>query len=480
MTKRLALILALALVVAGCGPEDEGSGTTASAVDDTTTTSVVETTTSTTPPPEHVYSVCDFEMLIDTDASPLLLPNPGDVCVNLDQEFTSEEADSLDVGPDLGTYLGAGQDFCLVFEDHVFVWRPGEHPDGLIPEDLGLEPLIDGTLIDSETPETVQPALDHFANDDSPVGLYLNESGSPLFDILGQLGDAGFVASPHYVLMPTPIWTYGPHDAPSPIQGVNWEGLRKGSHEGGVVTIVDTGPTTDVGQNGSPAIEQPIGTPQTPDEYTAHGTFAASIALQFNRNLRVLSVPAADSDGILSEASVTTAILDAPGVVNLSLGTYSCGPQYPTLGLIATMIGMPGTQFVAAAGNDGFDLATMFPAVVGFPNYAAELAEAYCPFGPTQETSTTTLPGTQCIDAAQDAYSIAADDVALLADRVTAVGALDATLGSIAGFSNRGEVYVPGTNMIGFYNGGLARWSGTSFATPYFAACLASFVCDTP
>jgi subtilisin family serine protease len=103
----------------------------------------------------------------------------------------------------------------------------------------------------------------------------------------------------------------------------------------------------------------------------------------------------------------------------------------------------------------------MVPASAGFPAYVGALIGELSKF-----VSPELMPEIE-------------DELVAISDQITAVGAL-ATAGMPADFSNAGEVYAPGENLVGWWNGGLAVWSGTSFAAPHFSACLATGICKAP
>jgi hypothetical protein len=358
--------------------------------------------------------------------------------------------------------------FCLALPDQVFVRKTPSFD----PVNYGISPVVDGGLIDSEDPSTVQAGVDFFLSADSPAGLYSldSPSGDPadVMVLIETLNGDGFLASPHYLLTVNPTWKYGPFNSPQPVPG-DWEDLQQTGEalEGRRLVTIDTGTTADgsdigVLQDAGEDDLSPTGAPR------GHGTFAASIAIQFNPALQVRSYRASDSNGLLSEASVVAAIQranpTADDVVNLSLGTYPCGLQYPAQGLLAEIAFRAGTEFVAASGNDSSATAPhppMFPASAGFDAYTGALISEISRFVPSE-----------------DVAEIQAEMTDINA-RLTAVGAL-AMDGTPAEFSNAGEVYGPGENLVGWWNGGLAVWSGTSFAAPHFAACLATGVCRAP
>jgi hypothetical protein len=337
--------------------------------------------------------------------------------------------------------------------EHFCDYYPGQiliqNPEGDPVTDLGLVPVVPEDLFLIGEPGDGEVALmeDVLAFYESRgVFAYKLDVANPtedqLFDAIIAARDASEGASPHYLLKPAGTWKYGPYDTATNVPGTwqfgDLESTGPGPNDGRLV-IIDTGgngPDTDIGVASSEP-ERPGEDPRV----VGHGTFAASIALQYNPGLSVEIYRASLEDGTMSEATVTgalfrafdvppnqeTAVIPAGTVVNLSLGTYPCGPDFQPLGLSLSM----SNQVVAASGNDG---------------------SGHVP---------------------DQLYPASHPDV---------VGVSSLTTGWMnASWANRGEVYAPGEHVVGWYHdgtdGGLAAWSGTSFAAPHRAACIASGYC---
>ncbi|HUG09067.1 MAG TPA: S8/S53 family peptidase [Acidimicrobiia bacterium] len=437
MRRLLAILALIALIVAACGGEN---GST-------------ETAQDTSPAPGS-WPTC---------FTPAAFYSADKACANLDpdaSEATGHEAlafdhaggQLLEVRPDRTPLDHA----CLVHPNQVFV-TPQEDFD---PVQYGMEPVEPAQLFFSEPEsedelgeelEDAQAVIAQY--EELGVGLFQITDGGDLLTRIDQILGDGFDASPHYVIAPAPTWKYGPHTAVRALTGWNWsqlpitreDGAAAPVEDGARVVVIDTGatgnPVSDIGLG----VAEPEG--DVDPFVKGHGVFAASIVKQFNPALTVDLYRAGFEDGTLTEASVTAALLRAApagkAVVNFSLGTYECAVEYGSVGLTAILSNLPDTvRIVAASGNDAEKLPnhpTMFPARLGMDG---------------------SMPG-----------------------KVVAVGALDIT-GNRAVWSNEAQVDAPGENLIGWYHdgttGGLAVWSGTSFAAPHFAACIASELCEMP
>jgi Subtilase family len=298
------------------------------------------------------------------------------------------------------------------------------------PIDLLFEP---GNLEDGDV-DDAQRVLEFFA--EAGVGVFKLEGEADLFEMIDEVQSEGHEASPHYQFQPAPRWRYGPYNRPVRIDPPwTWKDLASTGPSSGEqsarLVIIDTG------SQGNPAT---LGLGFAEPEVTVdprvvgHGTFAASVALQYNPSLQVDLYRASWQNGVMNEASVTAAFLRAhlegsldDAVVNLSLGTYPCGPRYHPVGL-PIALARPA-HVVAASGNDGHNF-QLYPA------------------------------------SDPDVIGVSAYD----------------TSWSPASWANKpGDEYAPGEDVVGWYHDGtdesLAVWSGTSFATPYHAACIASGVC---
>ena len=431
--RRLLIILAVfALMVAACDPGDDTEG--------------AETTAAgTTSPTPDAWPTC---------FKPAAFYSEDEACANLDpeeSEVRGQEAEAVEIigGVFLDTRPNGDplDHFCEIQEDHVFVVLAQDFN----PADFSLEPVsaeqlsFTGELADEEA-ESAEAALGLYA--ELQLGLFLITDGAEVLTRVDEIQESGFEASPHYVLAPTPTWKYGPHTTVETLTGWHWSQLPTTGEDasGSRVVVIDTGALGDPGAEIGVGEAEPEG--NVPNSVQGHGVFAASIVKQFNHSLSVDLYRAGFMDGTLTEASVTAALVRAgpveADVVNLSLGTYICAEEYGSLGLTAVLSNLDDTvHIVAASGNDAEsdpNHPTMYPAILGVGS------------------------GT-------------------LAGQITAVGALDVT-GNRAVWSNAAEVEAPGENLVGWYHdgntGGLAVWSGTSFAAPHFAACLASGLCEMP
>lgn len=431
MRRLLAILAVFALVVAACDPG--------------TDTDAPETTAApTTSPTPDSWPTC---------FAPAAFYSADEACANLDpdaSEASGHEAlaydnaggQLLEVRPD-GSPLDHA---CLVHPNQVFV-TPQQDFD---PSQYGMGPVEPAQLFfnepgNEEELADAQAVINQY--EELGVGLFQITDGGDLLTRIDEILSDGFEASPHYVIAPAPTWKYGPHTEVRALQGWGWTQLpiTGEDRDGRRVVVIDTGAT------GAPSSEIGLGLAEpegaVAPSVVGHGVFAASIVRQFNPSLRVDLFRAGFLDGTLTEASVTSAlqraVVGGEDVVNFSLGTYECAVEYGSLGLTAILSNLPDTvRIVAASGNDAEnhpDHPTMFPARLGMDG---------------------SMPG-----------------------KVVAVGALDID-GKRAVWSNQAQVEAPGENLVGWYHdgnaGGLAVWSGTSFAAPHFAACIASEMCEMP
>lgn len=186
------------------------------------------------------------------------------------------------------------------------------------------------------------------------------------------------------------------------------------------------------------------------DSQAGHGTFIAGLILRYAPAARIRVARVLDSHGVTDELTIATELarLGDVDVLNLSLGGYTVGDRPPLAFAQALLKLDPKVVIVAAAGNAGDRERPFWPAAFPFP-------------------------------------------------QVVGVAALGED-GKLAGFSNYGDwvnVARPGVDVVSTfptYDGslrpdaggdadrfdGLARWSGTSFATARvsgeIAACMAA------
>ncbi len=277
-----------------------------------------------------------------------------------------------------------------------------------------------------------------------------------------ELREADIEASPHYLVIPAPSWKFGPGDvavaAPDPSILDTPQNLFPGAD--GTVTVIDTGiprDTSGVVDHGAlianPNAANEAEPANLPPDVVGHGIFIAGIVKDLAPGLTVSLWKAQFSgDRVADELSVVSALDRAAdagplGVVNLSLGTYACREELVPMALRAALARVSEhdatTAVVAAAGNDGHGPSEprMYPAA---------------------------FPGVVAVGAA-------------LGD--PAVGQWQP-----AAFSNDAPVWAPGVGILSRYprnqnSGGLidmgaAVWSGTSFAAPHYAACVAAGYCQ--
>jgi hypothetical protein len=349
--------------------------------------------------------------------------DPG-ICANI-ASVRSQEAD-----PGAEEPLEGHTHYCEFYEDQALIAGLDVDPAGFGFEDAEAADLFVSEPGSEQELVEAQGVIDRFL--EAGVGIYkLIEPSDDLFARLVEVQSAGYEqASPHYFLRPAPFWRYGPYSTLQQLDPAwTWDDLDTtgpSSEQGPRLVIIDTGAVGDLAIIGVGISEQET---VVDARVQRHGNFAAAIAKQYNPNLEVDLYRASFEDGTLSEASVDAAFAranTAGAVVSLSLGTYPCAENYDPLGL---EIAFSGTV-VAASGNDGYkhDPQQLYPA--SHPD-------------------------------------------------VIGVSAYDTSWGE-ATWANPGEVYAPGEDIVSLYgdDGSLGVWSGSSFATPHYAACLASGVCQ--
>jgi len=256
------------------------------------------------------------------------------------------------------------------------------------------------------------------------------------------------------------------------------EGLVRMELENGRLVPLLTGP-----------VEPPIAAPAEPaGELQGHATFIAGLVRQGCPEATILSIPVMGDDGVVDESvmlDVLQALLDrhvhgqehddaseVVDVLSLSLGYYAEDRTY-TSGPVADLLDRfadNGVLVVAGVGNDGTNA----------PFVPAALAAA-----PPQRITRTSVPPLASVGATNPDGTT----VALFSNDLTVVSAVRSGVSVVS--------TLPLTNGLGQpsaqdssdgtvrctvdpddYSGGFGVWSGTSFATPVFAAELAAAVID--
>ena len=274
------------------------------------------------------------------------------------------------------------------------------------------------------------------------------------------------VATPDHVLYLVPTGSYCPATEPEPVHVPTRpypEPPRSALVGAGVkIAILDSGLVDEANTGPHDWLTGVIGDPEDPflpgttelSSYASHGLFSAGVARTMAPGADVYVYRAFDHHGAVYEnylaATLARALADAPDIISLSFGTHS-RLDIPLLGIDAVLPllgGSASTVMVAAAGNDS---------------------------------------------SAQPFWPAAYRDI-------VGVGALGRNWDSRAWFTNHGQwvdVYAPGEDLVNaFASGpftcleppdagqvrtfdGMARWSGTSFATPMVAGMIAARMSTT-
>src|SRR6478609_8372056 len=239
-----------------------------------------------------------------------------------------------------------------------------------------------------------------------------------------------------------------------------------------------------------PASSEPPAEPPAPVEpvglLQGHATFIAGLLRQGCPEATILSIPVMDDDGVVEEShllDVLQALLarhvagqkrggtkaDVVDVISLSMGYYAEDSTF-TSGPVADLLdrfAAAGVTVVAGAGNDGTDA----------PFVPASLAAALP--GPSRAQ----LPPVSSIGAGNPDRTT----VALFSNPLTVITAvrpgvsLVSTLPLTDGMGQP-SLSVPSPTGVRCtvdpddYTGGFGVWSGTSFATPVFAAEVATAI----
>ena len=253
--------------------------------------------------------------------------------------------------------------------------------------------------------------------------------------------------------------------------------VRLRFEDGRLVTDVPTDATTDPSPETSPPVE-PVGLLQ------GHGTFIAGLIRQVCPEATILSIPVMDDDGVVDEShllDVLEALLarhlagqkrggskaDVVDVLSLSMG-YSAEDGTFRTGPVRTMLGRfadAGVTVVAGAGNDGTEA----------PFVPASLAAAL------PEPSEAQVPPVSSVGASNPDGST----VALFSTPLTVITAVRPGVSLVSTLPLTDGMGQPSSSVAALtgvrctvdpddYTGGFGLWSGTSFATPVFAAEVAT------
>jgi hypothetical protein len=177
-----------------------------------------------------------------------------------------------------------------------------------------------------------------------------------------------------------------------------------------------------------------------------HGLFICGVVARLNPGLTIESRRVMFSTGETDDTMVCPAITaPGPAVVNLSYGGFSTNNQISQMMADAVKAAvLQDKVLVAAAGNHG--------------TYSASSTDHKSPFWPAAHPD------------------------------VIAVGAFNSVTDKVWPLTNRADVYAPGVDLLSLHTTGsqnlknpltgqsyqgLAKWSGTSFATPVVAAKIA-------
>lgn len=423
----LALLCVMALAAAACGDtDDEGDDTTVAPVtgESETTAGVITEAPGT-----------------NEDLFPwLAVPGTGEV---------RQIPAGVTVDSDL---LGLGQapcDECGAPNENAAPQYADRDPDMMQCEhQVSYEPnqlVLDSEEIDLDnldvafsdiTPLLVGEDLDEPYQ--LPPGIVVVEV-DPGTDLVAELvkHSPGQIAL-NYVYHPAPGWKFGPGAQPhkSADPGSTFPGMPFAG--GSDIVVVDNfGQTTGIEEMHGEFIVSLL------KDLT--GADAEKVPIEFQNDGQG-TWNGRDNDVAVAAAAHAAALKSPGSILNMSLGTYPCvveGVPYPPLvvgrEILDLLDGDPDSEeprldgVVAAAGNDshGADGPLFYPA--GF-------------------------------------------------DHVTGVGALAFTGTEdqwvVAGFSNLiADKWAPGVAVAADVNGQTWQWSGTSFAAPIYAACLAAGRC---
>jgi hypothetical protein len=428
----LHLSIMVALMVSACGGGDAEDTTTSTEAETTTTATEADTTTTgaeTTSTMDECPGTPDASTgqfpYVEDDISGTIHSDLDCITFNNGETLQAPSGQGGNLVPDGNSTIGPT--LCVNEVDYL--------PNQLI----GTEAFADRATDFGAQPLDLDTGDGEFELDDG-VALYQIEA-DPIEIIVELIADVGAdawaeapFASPNYLFYPAPGWKFSPADQAIPADE-GWL-IADPRFDEAQVGVVDSFGSDGHGEFVSNIVEGLGGSAQPHDvnlqdiSITTQGTAAE---LQSNDTLHIAKR--------ISEAAEGT------GAVNVSLGTYECLVETDD-GLVAVppvmldqVIAAVGTPVVAAAGNDGNsnENALFYPAAYG---------------------------------------------------NVTGVGALgwSPDLGAWAQASftntNSAQMWAPGVRVVADRRLGqddppeVVAWSGTSFASPHVAACIADGQCN--
>ncbi len=306
--------------------------------------------------------------------------------------------------------------------------------------------------------------------DDPNLRVFEVRGGSDVPRIVDLLLQAGYVASPVYVYLPGPEWEFGPADAKQPVTAESAPALEPFETEPWSIAVVDF-----FGSDPSHAMY-------------GHGPFIVSTVEQLSDAVPTIAeidlhLYGTDVKYVADSLAVLTALNEAADlgydIVNLSFGTYPVLPSQIPVELfhgISRILEKNGDVMItAAAGNSGHTKAEpkgwFYPAAMGLPEFAkavksdAQFASWWHAVQTGKTKQISAKEANRVLSANPQIYSVGA---------TTAGTEFSADADDKAAFSNEAEVYAPGEHVVAYIDNVPYQWSGTSFAAPWFATCLAA------
>lgn len=423
--KLIALVLALVLVSAACGDDDDSDGTTTTAAADETTTTAAAATTTAAADETTTTAAATTTQGSDSASYPWVSLGANadqvpEVFDDLEYGAHQLQAPCADCGQPITPSLPKGTqatelDACgggpvLYWQNELIV--QSEDPEGEF-SDIFVEDITPQLVLSDEEGDVYPPTE---PQDDGSHLFKLITIDVSVDDALGEHPGV----SPNYEYVAAPPWKFGPGD--QKVLVTSDADMPNELFSGGSVTVVDTfGAKEDQALDG-------------------HGEFIASliealtgkspeeVPLDFVDKSARFGPKWPRNDSMAVAAALRKAGTLSPEVVNLSFGTYLCTDEQLVSGELAAL--QDEKTVVAAAGNDGF----------------AEDGPAF-------------FPASGAIGVGAAGRTGDPDDGWRVAD-----------------FSNRSAVveWAPGVAVVSEIGGDLYQWSGTSFAAPMIAACLAA------